>query len=117
MLLSLLCDLTDDVFNNYDYLCILPTWDCIIRVPSRIYFICSLTDSVRGTELKDCASRPKSQGVAVEAAELQGAKVLLPVGVEDGQGDTIEGNLGLQQVLSLKQAKLGYLWLAGNNLS
>ena len=41
------------------------------------------------------------------------AKVLLPVGVEDGQGDAIEGILGLQQVLSLKRGKLGYLWLAG----
>ena len=58
--------------------------DCIVRVPPLTLFICLLADSVRGTELKDCASRPKSQGVAVEAAELQGAKVLLPVGVKDG---------------------------------
>ena len=40
------------------------------------------------------------------------AKVLLPVGVEDGQGDALEGDLGLWQVLNLKRAKLGYLWLA-----
>ena len=38
----------------------------------------------------------QSPGVAaVEAIELQGAIFLLPVGVEEGQGDALEGVLGL----------------------
>ena len=80
--------------------------DCIVRVPPLTLFICLLADSVRGTEPKDCASRRKPQGLLC-------AKVLLPVGVEDGQGDAIEGFLGLQQVPSLKRTYLGFLWLAG----
>ena len=68
---------------------------------------------MRGTEPQGLCFQTKAPGVAVEAAKLQGAKVLLPVGVEDGQGDAIEGILGLQQVPSLKRRKLGYLWLAG----
>ena len=67
----------------------------------------------RRTEPKDCASRPKAPGVAAEAAELQGIIFLLLVGVEEVQGDALEGDLGLWQVLNLKRAKLGYLWLAG----
>ena len=81
-------------------------------MPSRIFFICSLTDSGEEPSLKDCASRPKAPGVAAEAAELQGA-ILLPFGVEDELGDALGTDLDLWQVLSLKRGKLGYLWLAG----
>ena len=52
---------------------------------------------------------PKPQGLlllAVESVKLLGA------GIE--QGNALEDGLGLLQVQNLKQAKLGYLWLAGD---
>ena len=58
-------------------------------------------------------SRPKAPGVAVEAIELQGAVFLLPCGVEEGQGDALEVDLGLWQVQALNELILGFLWLAG----
>ena len=64
-----MCDLTDDpaaVFKHYDYFCILPMWDCIAIMN---IFICVLTDS-GATQLKDYASRPRSQEVAIEAVDL-----------------------------------------------
>ena len=81
-------------------------------MPPFTFFICLLADSGDEPSLKDCASRPKAPGVAAEAAELQGIIFLLLVGVEEVQGDALEGDLGLWQVLNLKRAKLGYLWLA-----
>ena len=49
-------------------------------------FICILTDSGE-TELKDYASRPKSQGVAIEAVELR-----------DEEGDALEVVRALNKV-------------------
>ena len=80
--------------------------DCIVRVPSRISLYLFLTDSGDEPSLRTVLPDAKPQGLLC-------AKVLLPVGVEDGQGDAIEGILDLQQVPSLKRGKLGYLWLAG----
>ena len=81
-----------------------------IVLPSQIFFICSLTDSGDEPSLRTVLPDAKPQGLLC-------AKVLLPVGVEDGQGDAIEGILDVQQVPSLKRGKLGYLWLAGCNFS
>ena len=61
----------------------------------------------RNRAIKDAYSRPKAPGVAVEAAELQGAIFLLPCRVEEEQGDALEGDLGLWQVLSLKRNNTG----------
>ena len=47
-------------------------------MPPLTLFICSLTDSGE-TELKDYASRPRSQEVAIEAVELR-----------DEEGDALE---------------------------
>ena len=63
-------------------------------MPPLTLFICSLTDSGE-TELQDCASR-KPQGLLC-------VKVLLPDGVEDGQGDASEGILDLWQVQALSE--------------
>ena len=55
----------------------------------------------------------QAPGVAADAVELLVAGFLLLYGVEEGQGNALEGGLDLWQVLSLKRTKTGFLWLVG----
>ena len=66
---------------NYDYFCILPTWDCIAITN---IFICILTDCGETEPQKDCFQTKVPRGDA-EAVELL-AGFPVPYGDEEGQG-------------------------------